>query len=155
MSSQITFGELRLQNIWCFLFCNSFVFLCKVFCTLFFSILCFGPRFLLVCKRVIFWIIKSQRLSFVTFKKQVILCTIIVVPIVMGSNFVCKHHVRWLCFVLTLITNLTSLSTTCWNSSNLELFVGEKLNGFFWCGELLKVCWIFEVFIGEQWSNSF
>jgi hypothetical protein len=120
---------------------------------LFFLILCFGPRFLLVCKWVIFWIIKSQRLSFVTFKKQVVLCTIIVVSIIMGSNFVCKHHVRWLCFVLTQITNLTSLSTTCWNSSNLELFVAKKLNGFLWWPT--KSLLNFEVFVGEQWSKLF
>lgn len=149
--SFLVIWDYKAYGVFCFVI--LFCFYVNVFCTLFFSILCFGPRFLLVCKWVIFWIIKSQRLSFVTFKKQVILCSIIIVPIVMGSNFVYKHHVRWLCFVLTQITNLTSILTTCWNSSNLELFVGEKLNGFFWWPT--KSLLNFEVFVGEQSSKLF
>lgn len=90
-----THGVFYFVNFLCFyarFFIHGFVLL--------FSILCFGFRFLLIYKWVIFQITKNQFLNFVPLKKLVIFYIGVVMIVAMSSNFVCKHCITWLCFVL-------------------------------------------------------
>jgi hypothetical protein len=90
-----TQGVFYFVNFLCFyttFFTHGFVFL--------FSILCFGFRFLLIYKWVMFRITKKQFFNCVPLKEIVILCIEVVMIFGMSSIFFCKHCITWLCFVL-------------------------------------------------------